>query len=254
MVETPNQPTGPSSSGSPSPGASPTPASPAASPGAAPANPTPQPSETIRPTYVPESHWDTTAGTPKESFGRYVSDLAARDAENESRRLTLPQNPDGYKADLPADFRPPEGLEVTLDQADPLVGQARTWAHKHGLTQSAFTEAMGLIAGIRVGEQQEFQTARAAELAKLGANATPRVDAANRWLDAMGAAELKPLMWTAAGYEAVESLMKAFQSQGARTAPANKGEQPTQEINLEGKTFAQKYAEIERHRSRSANA
>lgn len=178
-----------------------------------------------RPEGIPETYWDKTANALKVDPAILATDLKERDelkafkAAEDSRKLTIPK-PEAYAVELPKDFKAPEGVNFELNKDDPIIAQARTIANKRGLDQEGFSEFLGLYAATKVGEQQQFATAKAAEIAKLGVNATPRVTAVTTWLNAMGGAEAAPLiraleMAPVAGtVVAFENLMKKFTSQG----------------------------------------
>src|SRR5262249_34004110 len=132
---------------------------------------------------------DPPAETPaKAASGKYrfgelelstqeISDLIAHKAARDAGKLSAPQSPDAYKVELPATFQKPQGVDLQLNQNDPMWPQARAWAHKNGLSQEAFVEAIGLVAGRDLITQQQVTTARNAEVAKLGATGPARLDA-----------------------------------------------------------------------------
>lgn len=239
----------PQSSPSSSPSASPPASAPASAPASSPASSSPAPTTVApaapassapaappaaRPGYIPENHWDATAGKVKDekAFTDWVNGNAAAVAAEQSRKLTLPA-PDKYEPTLPADFKPPEGLQFQIDAKDPLITQYRTLAHEFGLDQTQFSKGLGLIAALRVGEQQQIKAAYDAEVAKLGAAGTARVDAVSQWINAVGGAEAKPLADMmkiaplAATVQAFENLMKKFQTQGgASFSPQHREPEP----------------------------
>lgn len=173
-----------------------------------------------RPEYVPESHWDATAGKVKDdkALSSWINEHVAYKAAQDSRRLTLPQTPEAYKVELPADFRPPEGMDYKFNDADPLLGQARSVMHdidQGKLSgQEAFSKLLGLYAGAQVSSEQTIAQGRAAEVAKLGAAGTARVTAVNTWLDANGLSDMKSGMITAGHIAGFEKIMAKLQSQG----------------------------------------
>lgn len=177
---------------------------------------------------MPESHWDQQGGKIKDekAYSDWVNGNAAAVAAETSRKLSLPQNPDAYKNDLPASFKPPEGLKFEVDAADPLIAQYRTLAHKAGLDQATYSEGLGLIASMRTLEAQQVKTAYDAEVAKLGAAGTQRVDAVIQWINATAgpeAAALGKAMRIAPVADTViafENMMKRFQTQGAAPGSA----------------------------------
>lgn len=174
-----------------------------------------------------EADWDPAAGKLKDEgkFAERIKADAAFVAAERSRKLTLPQTPEAYKNDLPADFKPPEGSEFRIDEADPLIARYRALAHEAGLDQPTYSKGLGLIAALRVGEAAEMKAAYAAEVAKLGAAGPARVDAVVQWLNAYGGADAAPLanMFkiapVASTIKAIETIMARVSSQGV--APYN---------------------------------
>lgn len=258
------QPTAPSSSSAPSPSApaaasapatssapsNPTTAAPAASPPASPA-PAAAPAQPVaRPGYVPEQHWDAAAGKIKDekAYADAINGALAFQAAEQSRKLTIPA-PDKYEPALPADFQPPAGLEFKIDASDPLIAQYRTLAHEFGLDQAQFSKGLGLLAAVRVGEAAQIKAAYDAEVAKLGATGTQRVDAVIQWINAVGGAEAKALgdalkiAPVAATVTAFENLMKRFQTQGAASfSTAHQAPPPSKpdDKTYQGWTFQQR--------------
>jgi hypothetical protein len=153
--------------------------------------------------------------TPEE-----LTDLRARAALEATRKLTLPAAPTGYKNEFPADFKLPDGVELKLDERDPLLGQYRAFAHEQGFDQSTYSKGLGLVAMIRAQEAIQFQTAFKSEVTKLGAGSAARIDATVQWLTSMAGPEAKALCKVfqlapvADTVVAVENLMKRFSSQG----------------------------------------
>lgn len=149
-----------------------------------------------------------------------MRDNAARIAAEDSRRAARPAKAEEYKFGLSPEFKAPQGLEFKLNPDDPLVGQYRNFAVESGLDQAQFTKGLDLIAALRVGEAQQFATAKTAELGKLGPNAQPRVTAVTQWLTAMAgdkaADAVRVLVQapTASTVEALETIIQKFTSQG----------------------------------------
>ena len=174
----------------------------------------------VRPDWVPESFWlkdknEVDGVNLRKSF----DELSAFRAAEDTKRLSRPQKPEDYKSELPTDFKLPAGVDYKLDDADPLIGQYRSLAIEAGLDQATFSKGLGLIAAIRVGEATQIKTARDAEIAKLGPNASARVDAVTTWAKAMvgdeAAGALSQMLVTSRHVEAFEGLIKRFTSQGA---------------------------------------
>jgi hypothetical protein len=169
------------------------------------------------------------------------------------RKGALPQKPDDYKLELPADFKPPAGVEYKLDTSNPALGNLRAVAHKHGLTQEAVNEILGVYAGNEVGTQQAIATARAAEIAKLGTSAPARVDAVVNWLTGMDASAdkgdakaLAGMLVTARHVEAFERIITKLTTQGTagfsqshRAAPDSNGIPGYENMSFEQRRAAQ---------------
>ncbi len=173
-----------------------------------------------RPAYVPEAHWDGTAGKIKDEgeLAKFVNDHVAFKAAEDSRRATLPAKAEDYKIALPKDFKPPQGVEFKPNENDPLAPQARAFAVKHGLSQEGFEELVGLKAAIEIGNKQQVDTFKAAEAVKLGATAQPRMDAVTTWIKATVGDDLgKDLvlnLLTARQFEGFEKIIGAMRAQG----------------------------------------
>ena len=124
---------------------------------------------------MPESFQDPTA------FRAAYDRLAAFEAGDKVRRSTLPPSPNDYKAEFTSDFKVPDGIKYEFNANDPLLHQARTIMHdidQGKLSgQQAFSKLLELYAGGQVASQQQIQTARNAEVQKLGATGPTRIDA-----------------------------------------------------------------------------
>jgi hypothetical protein len=222
----------PASAPSSSPSANP-PASPPAAPSASaspPATPSSPPSlatpEWKRPAYFPET---VKSEADAEKFVReHVSFKAAED----SRKLTLPQKPEDYKLGLPKDFKAPQGIEFVPNEQDPLLPQARAFAQKYGLPQEGFEELVGLKAAIEIGNKQQIDNAKAAEVQKLGVNGTARKTAVDTWLIAELGEDLgkhvSMFTYTAKQVEAFEKLMAKARTQGASSFTHQNREPPNE--------------------------
>lgn len=173
-----------------------------------------------RPEYVPETHWDAAGGKIKDekAFATWINEHVAFKAAEDVKRLTLPTTPDAYKIELPADFKPPEGIKFEFKADDPLLAQARTMAHGMGISQENFSKLLGLYAGAQVATQQQITNARNAEIAKLGTTGPARIDALTTFFkaklgDAAGAQRMARVL-TASDVEIAEKEVALFSSQG----------------------------------------
>jgi hypothetical protein len=120
---------------------------------------------------------DSPAGAQKFKIGQYeVSEaelgaMMQRQAAEDLRKASLPASPEAYQATLPENFELPGGIkEITIDQADPLFVDARAYAFSRGMSQSEFSDLVGLYASSKARETAQLNAAHAAEVAKLGAN------------------------------------------------------------------------------------
>jgi hypothetical protein len=193
----------------------------AASSSGAPAAPAPPPSSTSQPSPsdAPAPRQNDGRATPdrvkvgeREFSVQELNDLAARHSAEESKRLTLPADPNGYKVELPQDFKVPEGMTFEF--------QARAFAHEAQLPQDAFSKLLSIHAASQVEAAQTLAYARQAEINKLGVNGTARITAVTQWLKAVGGQDAETLVRVldyaphSATVQAFENLMRKFSSQG----------------------------------------
>lgn len=226
------EPTQSSSSPAPDPGGTSTPiVAPAAGSDPTPSSPAGnEPKAPTRPSWVPETYWAD--GKVKDAeFGAYLAEMSTRLAAEDVRRATLPKTADEYKLALPADFKPPQGVEFKLDEANPLFAQARAWALKHGLSQDVFSEGLGLVAGSQVSSEATIKAARDAEVAKLGPTGPARIDALSRFFNGyLGENEGKQVMarvFTASDVNVLEKLVGRIAGGAAFTATGREPPQDT---------------------------
>lgn len=179
--------------------------------------PSAPPSQT-RPDRLPETYWDKDKGIKPEFWDHYAEN-ATRLAADEVRRNALPKAAADVKLELPKEFKLPEGMQWEWKTDAPEFGKFRDIAVKRGLDQDTITELMGVYAETRVGSEAEYKSAQAAELAKLGANATARVTALDTFftglLGAEDAKHVRAGMYSAGIVTALEKLVSKFASQGA---------------------------------------
>jgi hypothetical protein len=213
--------TSPLSSPAPSPSPSPSPAAPVAVSTPTPASPagtTPTPTPAERPDWLPsaDEFWDPEKKEVRGAdLGKKFNELATWKAAEDVRKGSLPQTAESYKVELPADFKPPAGIEYKIDAADPAIGQFKQWLHKYGVPQDGGNELFGIFAGREVGTEGRIKAAAAAEVSSLGATGPARVDAVLRWFDGMGVSDLKSGLITAKHVQAFEKLITQNTSQGS---------------------------------------
>lgn len=140
-------------------------------------------------------------------------------AAAESRRLALPAKAEDVKLELPKDFKLPQGVEFNLDPSKPEFAKLQQLAVARGLDHDTVTDLLGVYAETLVGSESEIQTARAAEISKLGANGPARVTALQTFFTGLigdgKAKAIESMMATAGIVEALESVVAKFSSQGA---------------------------------------
>ena len=167
---------------------------------------------------MPEADWDGEKKSVKPEFGQKVKDTFAFKAEQDVRKATLPKDPNAYTLDLPADFKPPEGVKFEFNKDDPALAQARAAAMDLGLDQAGFSKMLGIYAATRLSDATKINTARTAEIAKLGSAAPQRIDAVKTWAHAKLGADLggaiEQMLVTAKHVEAFESIINQFSRQG----------------------------------------
>jgi hypothetical protein len=166
------------------------------------------------------------------AFRAGYDELAAFKASQDVRRATLPPSPNDYKAELPADFKMPDGVKFEFNASDPLLAQAQAVAHQAGLSQEQFSKLLGIYAGGQVSSQQQIQTARNAEIQKLGAAGPSRIDALTTFFraylgDAAGGRRMARI-FTAQDVQDAEMEVSKITSQGGAAFRGNGREPPTQ--------------------------
>jgi hypothetical protein len=147
-----------------------------------------------------------------------LKDLMKFKGESEARKLTLPKDPNAYTLDLPADFKAPEGVKFEFNKDDPTLARARQLAFNRGMDQSTFSDFLSCYAAERISEASKINTARTAEIAKLGTMAPQRIDAIRTWArgmvgDQLGGA-LEQMLVTSKHVEAFEKIIDKFSRQG----------------------------------------
>lgn len=152
-------------------------------------------------------------------------------AQEDSRRLTLPQKPEDFDFVLSKNFKPPEGIEFKLNPDDPLAAQARAFALKHGMSKEGFSELLDLYAAGQIGNEQGIANAKKAEVDKLGVNGVARKTAVDTFIASVpGVSEdmakaFSRFTFTAAQVEVMEKVMAHMRSQG-QGRPSNTGREP----------------------------
>ena len=167
-----------------------------------------------------------------EAYHADYNRLAAFEAGDKVRRSTLPPSPNDYKAELPADFKTPDGITYSFNTEDPLLAQARSVAHEAGISQEQFSKLLGIYAGGQVSSQQQIQTARNAEVAKLGATGPTRIDALTTffraYLGEQAGTRRMQRIFTAQDVQDAEMEVSKITSQGGASFRGNGREPPSE--------------------------
>jgi hypothetical protein len=145
----------------------------------------------------------------------------AERAEAQVRRSGLPSAPEGYEVKNSAGFQLPEGIaKFEFDMRDPTLAAARKFALTNNLTQEQFSGMLDLFVASKSGELLNQVRAREANLAALGAAGSQRVESVATWLQARAGGDGRAVGNFLRQYpsapivKAMESLMRAFSSQG----------------------------------------
>jgi hypothetical protein len=190
--------------------------------------PQPTPAAPARPDWLPETF------SQPQDFRAAYDELAAWKAGLEVKRATLPSKADDYKAELPADFKMPDGVKFEFNAADPLLHQARAVMHdidQGKLSgQEAFGKLLALYAGGQVASEQQIKAGRNAEIQKLGAAGPARIDALTTFFraylgDAAGSRRMTRI-FTAQDVQDAEMEVSKIVSQGGASYRGNGREPP----------------------------
>jgi hypothetical protein len=172
-------------------------------------------------------------------------------SEHDIRKSGLPAVPEGYKIELPADFQAPHGVKFEFDQNSAELQNFRKLAHARGLDQQTFSEALGIYAANRIGEQQNLALARNDQMQKLGSAAGNRIAAVEVWLKSQVGSRADLIVsqlknFPVAGMvEMFEQLARNASNQGGAdySQSGRQQEEPSGKIpGYENMSFAQKRA------------
>ena len=190
-------------------------------------------------------------GDAEYSFDQ-VNDALKAHAEATIRKNSLPAVPEGYKIELPKDFQAPHGVKFEFDQNSAELQNFRKLAHSRGLDQQTFSEALGIYAANRIGEQQTLSVARDAEMQKLGSAGQNRISAVETWLKSQVGAKANVIVsqlknFPVAGMvEMFEQLARNASNQGGADYSQSGRQQQQNEAGkipgYENMNFAQKRA------------
>lgn len=89
----------------------------------------------------------------------------------------MPKTAEEYVPALPADWKPPQGIEYALKADDPAFLAARQFALEAGLTKDQWSKMLSIYASAQVNDLSTVKAARDAEITKLGPTAPARLTA-----------------------------------------------------------------------------
>jgi hypothetical protein len=149
-----------------------------------------------------------------------IAAMMDRQAQDDLRKATLPPTPQDYKLTLPENLKFPGDGKYQFDEAGNKASfdAARAWAHSRGLSQSDFSEMMGIYASNEAQQEAALAARSREEVSKAGVNAPQRVDAVGKWITGMvGESDAKPIratIVTDAHLRFYEKIMTQISSQG----------------------------------------
>jgi hypothetical protein len=181
-----------------------------------------------------------------------IAAMMDRQAQDDLRKATIPPAPQDYKLALPESLKLPGDAQFKFDEAGnkATFDAAKAWAHSRGLSQSDFSEMMGIYASHVAQTEAALAAVSRAEIAKAGVNAPQRVDAIGKWIRAeVGDADAKPILATLvtdSHLRFYEKLQQRITSQGAanfstqhRVPPDDKAIPGYENMSFEQRRFAQ---------------
>ena len=192
-----------------------------------------------------------TLSAEKVKIGQYEvseSELAAmmtRQSAEDLRKAQVPPTPNDYKLELALGAKLPGGVEYKFDASNPGLAALKSWAHAKGFDQSTLSEILTIYATHEAQQNATLAESGRAEVAKLGANGTQRVDALSMWIRGeVGDADARPIlatMVTDAHVRFYEKLQQRISSQGA--APFSQAHRAAPDTNripgFDNMSFAQ---------------
>lgn len=176
-----------------------------------------------------------------------------RQSREDLRKATLPPTPQDYKLALPENFTLPGDVKkFTFDEAGnkATFDSVKAWAHSRGMSQSDFSEMMGLYASHHAAQEAMLAARSQAELNKVGINVGQRIDAITRFVRSeMGDADARPVLAslvTDAQVRFMERMMTKLETQGVgrfsqshRASPDDQRIPGYENLSFEQKRFIQ---------------
>lgn len=203
-----------------------------APPAAAPVEGAP-PADVVRPADLPESFWDEASKAPK--YGDIAARLTKADeleAAEASRAEAVPADPTGYEFKIAGDpILGPDGTALEIDASAQLAQAVAGVAHKHGLPQEVISDFARAAAEAELAVEQQFREALSAETAKLGANASARIGAVQRFIASACGDEARGVLETLGTASAVRGWELIMAKMGVKpVAPSSVPKPPARSI------------------------
>jgi hypothetical protein len=137
-----------------------------------------------------------------------------------------------FKAELPADLKLPDGIEIKYDDRDPVHGQvlleARALAREAGLDQTTFSKMLGLHAKLQL-RQNDVELARAniekQSITNFDTRSAAVISFLDRHLSAEQSRAIQAGVHNRAAFEALETLISRVtgRSPASSSAPSSNG-------------------------------
>lgn len=199
-------PSAPDSGQPPQPGAQPAPAATAAAPDG-----------------LDTRFWDAEKGALKtDEWIKHTKELEAFKAAQDVRLAGVPEKPDGYQIEAPADLKLPEGVSIDLDPARPEWKVAREIAHGLKLDQAGFNQLVKAHVELKAQEFSIAQQAVQEEMKKVGSNAAQVIDSVRVSLVShIGEGRARALalgVSSAEGLQGLQMLLSKLSSSGVTPA------------------------------------
>lgn len=187
-----------------------------------------------RPDFIPEKFWDASSGQAKvEDLARSYSEMeksfGSRKEQffeefEKGRLANRPETAEGYSLEInPADLELPEGVQVNIDDNDPMVAWWRERAHEAGFSNEQFNEGIKQYMKHELGGLRDMEKEREA----LGENAQARIDRVELWMRKQVGDDLfNEIQYSLGNHKAVIALEKLMKNSGSIDLTSSDGHSP----------------------------
>lgn len=181
---------------------------------------------------LPPAYWDQATGIKTDEVVKDFVGLHKFKSEHDARLAAVPEKPEGYKLELPPDFKVPAGAKITFDEKDPRMVEARAIAKAAGIDQATFSKLLSIEAQRTVAEYETALANIEAEQARLGEKFPEREKALTSFVGAsltgnaeQRAAKHKALQMVLTSADAFEALEDIMNKSGSRI-PGQQHQEP----------------------------